>query len=66
MKLFEKDGQTYLVVGDKAVPVTIGPDGKPEPVQCTHEIIKHPDGSQDVIVRAPCLQIVGEAVEPDG
>ena len=53
---FEKDGQTYLRIGDRAVPVELDENGIPI-VKVESKEIKHADGSQDVVISVPCLQI---------
>jgi hypothetical protein len=64
-KLVEKDGQWYLVSGDKAVPVRII-DGKPVVEGAWGEYRKNAQGGTDCIMHVPCLTIVGEVKPPGG
>lgn len=59
-KIIEKDGQKYLVIGKKAVPFDeVDKNGKPK-IKVESEEITHPDGSKDVKVKVPALEIKGE------
>lgn len=64
-KLIEKDGKLYVVIDDNVIPVD-GLDASGVPiVKVDAREIQRPDGSQDVIVKVPCLTIAGTAKEPD-
>jgi len=55
--VFEKDGQKYLRIGDKAVPFDdYDAAGKPI-IKPKIEVREHPDGRRDTIVKIPALQI---------
>ena len=63
-EVVEKDGRLYLVIGDNAIPVDdLDADGKPI-IKVKSEEITRPDGSQDVIIKVPCLTVEGAAKEP--
>jgi len=56
-KIIEKDGKRYLVIGDKAIPFERFDEAGNPIIDVKSEVIKHPDGRQDVIIKVPCLQI---------
>ena len=62
--LIEKDGQTYLRVGDRAIPVELDDNGVPRPVRPQIERTEPEGGRVDVIVKVPCLTIVPSAKNP--
>lgn len=62
--LIEQDGQTYLRVGDKAIPVELDENGVPRPIKPQIERTEHEDGRVDVTVKVPCLTIVPSAKNP--
>jgi hypothetical protein len=43
---------------DKMVDAEVGPNGVPI-IKCTTKEVKNPDGSTDVVVSVPCLQVIG-------
>jgi len=62
-ELVEKDGQLYLILGDKAIPVEIV-DGTPQVSGVWSEQRPNAQGGTDCIVHVPCLDIVGEVKRP--
>lgn len=55
--VFEQDGQTYLRIGDKAIPFNgYDVNGKPV-IKPVVETIIRPDGQRDVTVKVPFLTI---------
>lgn len=62
-KIVEKDGQKYLIMGDKAIPFSrVDGNGKPI-IDVKSEEITHPDGRKDVKILVPCLKVVSENKE---
>ena len=55
-EIIEYEGQKYIKIGDRAIPVSINEDGEPV-IQATSEETKYPDGRQDVNVHVKCLSI---------
>ncbi len=59
--IVEKDGQKYIVIGDKAVPFNkTDENGKPV-IKVESEEFTHPDGRKDVKVKMPALKVAGES-----
>lgn len=51
-----------MKIGDKIVECEVNENGVPV-IKATTETITRPDGSQDVIVNVPCIQICSEQKE---
>lgn len=59
-KIVEKDGQKYLIIGKKAIPIDkMGENGKPIINVETEETVND-KGGKDVKVKIPTLKIQGK------
>lgn len=59
--IIEQNGKSYLVVGDKAIPIDhFDENGKPVMTECWSEETPNANGVQDCTVHLECLQIVAE------
>lgn len=59
-KIIEKDGVKYLILGNKAIPISgIDVDGKPI-IKCQSQEIPNANGGKDCKVFIPCLTIQSE------
>jgi hypothetical protein len=63
-EVFEYNGQHYLRIDDKAIPVEIV-NGQPVPtIKAESVTTPNENGGQDVTVKVPCLKIVGGMLPP--
>ena len=61
MQLIEKDGKTYILVGDKALLVRYFDEDDAPVIAVEAREIKHADGHQDVVVKVPFLRLTAES-----
>jgi hypothetical protein len=62
--LIERDGQTYLRVGQRAIPIELDEKGRPRPINPQVARIERKAGRVDVTVKVPCLTIVPQGHRP--